>query len=361
MQKKPSIPPAGEAILAGDIEAMRRLAEDGSLLFKKGKVVELRRNIPTVIQDGKKDFIVYSDAFGFALAHNQTEIAKLLIDLNLVDLGPQSDALYMTIRRQNFALLDYMLEHGGQFGRDKRNITRLILNLSDVWNEDCPALLNRLNLPLQKLGGTALCHAAGDNRQAVVEYLLEAGVDVNSQNDSFDTPVLRAADEGHTEMVRFLVKHGADLACKNQFGFRPYTAALANGHIKTANFIHSIEPLVTEAEQDALFERYHVPTEMRDYFKTGPLLLEFPEEEQLGWLKLFAYTDVTEINYKGQQLLSLVENSEDFAVMLLWEPKSRQVWFLDLEHDVFHPVATWEKFIQNPGYYINRAVMWEFD
>ena len=53
MQKKPSIPPAGEAILAGDIEAMRRLAEDGSLLFKKGKVVELRRNIPTVIQDGK--------------------------------------------------------------------------------------------------------------------------------------------------------------------------------------------------------------------------------------------------------------------------------------------------------------------
>ena len=54
MQKKPSIPPAGEAILAGDIEAMRRLAEDGSLLFKKGKVVELRRNIPTVIQDGKR-------------------------------------------------------------------------------------------------------------------------------------------------------------------------------------------------------------------------------------------------------------------------------------------------------------------
>ena len=93
MQKKPSIPPAGEAILAGDIEAMRRLAEDGSLLFKKGKVVELRRNIPTVIQDGKKDFIVYSDAFGFALAHNQTEIAKLLIDLNLVDLGPQSDEI----------------------------------------------------------------------------------------------------------------------------------------------------------------------------------------------------------------------------------------------------------------------------
>ena len=162
-------------------------------------------------------------------------------------------------------------------------------------------------------------------------------------------------------MVRFLVKHGADLACKNQFGFRPYTAALANGHIKTANFIHSIEPPVTEAEQDALFERYHVPTEMRDYFKTGPLLLKFPEEEQLGWLKLFAYTDVTEINYKGQQLLSLVENSEDFAVMLLWEPKSKQVWFLDLEHDVFNPVAIWEKFIQNPGYYINQAVMWEFD
>lgn len=360
MHKKPSMPPAGEAILSGDLEAMRRMAEDGSLLFKKGKTIELRRNLPTTVKLGGKELTTYSDAFGFALANGQTEIAKMLIDHNLVDLGPKSDVLYMAIRRGDFALLDYMLDHGGQFGREERDITRLLLNLSDVWSEDCPALLDRLDLPIRELGGTALCHAAGDNCRAVVTYLLEAGVDVNSQNGGQGTPVLRAAAEGHTEMVHFLVKHGADLTITDGYGYRPYTAARASGHRKTAEFIRSIEPAVTEAEQDALFARYHVPSEMRDYFKSGPLLLEFPEEE-LGWVRLFAYTDVAEICYRGRRLLSLVEDSEDFAVMLLWEPESRQVWFLDMEHDVFHAVADWETFIKNPGCYINRAVMWEFD
>ena len=146
MHKEPSMPPAGEAILAGDLEAVRRMAEDGSLIFQKGKVVELRKNIPTVVGQGKEEMTLYSDAFGFALAHDQTEIAKILIDYGLVDLGPKSDALYMAIRRDDFALLDYMLDHGGQFGREERDITRLLLNLSDVWSEDCPALLDRLDL-----------------------------------------------------------------------------------------------------------------------------------------------------------------------------------------------------------------------
>ncbi len=361
MHKKPSMPPAGEAILAGDLEAVRRMADDGSLLFKKGKVVTPRRNIPTVVELDQKEMTIYSDAFGFALNHGQMEIVKMLIDHGLVDLSPKSDALYMAIRGKNFALLDYMLDHGGQFGREERDITRLLLNLSDVWDENCPALLDRLDLPLRELGGTALCHAASDNHRAVVTYLLGAGVDVNSQNDGQGTPVLRAAAEGHREMVDFLVKQGADLTIKNEYGYRPYTAARASGHMETARFIQSIEPTVTEAEQDSLFERYHVPAAMGDYLKTGPLLLEFPEGEYLGWVRLFAYTDVAEICYRGQRLLSLVEDSEDYVVTLLWEPKSKKVWFLDMEHDVFHAVAAWEKFIRNPGYYINRAVMWEFD
>lgn len=39
----------------------------------------------------------------------------------------------------------------------------------------------------------------------------------------------------------------------------------------------------------------------------------------------------------------------------------KKIWFIDAEHDVFHAVSTWTKFIKRPGYYTNLAVMHEFD
>ncbi len=363
MHKKTIMPPAGEAILAGDLERMRQLTEDGSLLFRKGKTVSLRKDIPeTVALDGK-ELTIYTDAFHFALSNDQMEIVYLLIDCGLVDLGPKGDALFMAIRMKDFTLLNYMLDHGGEFGQEERDVTRLLLNLSDVWDEYCPVLLERLELPLCALGGGALVYAASDNHVSVVEYLLEVGVDVNSRDSLRNTPVLQAAAEGHTDMVRYLVERGADLTAKNEFGLRPYTAARANRHMDTAALIKSLEPVgaFTEEVQDELFDQYKVPTAMRDYFKNGPLLLKFPEEELLGWVRLFAYTDVAEITYNGHRVLSLVEDSEDYNVMLVWEPKSKKVWFIDMEHSIFHPVATWTKFIRQAGRYINRAVMWEFD
>lgn len=359
MHKKVTMPPVGEAILAGDIETMCRLIEDGSLLFKKGKIIRLREDIPKMVS-GRT---IYTDAFSFALSQKQMEIARLLIDHGLVDLGPKGDALFIAIRRGDFDLLDYMLDHGGQFGQEERDMTRLILNLSDVWDEHCPALLERLGLPIGALGGTALGHAAGENCVPVVEYLLEAGVDINSRDASQDTPVLQAAAEGHTDMVRYLAERGADLTAQNEYGLRPYTAAQANGHMDTAAVIKSLEPAeaFTEEAQDELFERYKVPAAMRDYFKNGPLLLEFIEDDCPGWVRLFAYADVAEITYDGHKVLSLVEDSWDYGVMLVWEPKSKKIWFVDMEHDIFHPVATWTKFIRRAGWYINRAVVWEFD
>lgn len=362
MHAKAPMPPAGEAILAGDIETMRRLAEDGSLLFRKGKAVELRKNIPETLVLGKRTVTRYTDAFRFAYQNDQMEIVRLLIDRGLVDLGPKGDALFMAIARRDFALLDYMLDHGGRFGREGRDITSLLLNLSEVWDEAaCPALLAKADLPIRELGGPALCHAAGDGCLAVVRYLLDTGVDINSRGDSQSTPVLRAAKEGRTAMVQFLVERGADLTIHNKFGYRPYTAARANGHMKTARYIQSVEPAVTEEQQDERFKRYRVSDAMRDYFKNGPLLLAFPEGTDPRWIRLFAYTDVPELDCQGHACLALVEDSEDYAVMLLWEPETQKIWFADMEHDIFQAVAAWPDFIRDPGSYVSRAVRWEFD
>ena len=130
-----------------------------------------------------------------------------------------------------------------------------------------------------------------------------------------------------------------------------------------AAYIKAHEPaeLCNEDVQDKIFEDYHVPKAMAAYFKNGNLKLEFPKEERLHWIKLYSYMDVPEITYQGKKLLSLVEDSEDYGGLLVWEPQSKKIWFIDPEHEVFHAVSTWTKFIKNAGYYTNRAIIHEFD
>ena len=364
MHNPPPMPPAGKAILSGDLETMRRLANDGSLLFRKGKIVELRNNIPKTVDLDGKTITIYTDAFNFALENDQMEIVHLLIDRGLVDLGPNGDALFMAIRRRDFALADYLLNRGLQLCRDERYITRLLLSLMEKWDDRCPAFLDKVDLPIREMGGAALGHAADDGHIPLAAYLLSQGVDVNSRESTFQsTPVHRAAERGHEEIVHLLVDYGADITLRNELGLRPSTAAQANGHAGLAAWLRFLEPsgVVTEDSQDALFTRYRVPDAMRNYLKTGSLRLEFPQWERLSWIKLFAYLDVPEITYQGRQVLSLVEDSADYGVMLVWEPKSRKIWFVDMEHDVFHAVASWTRFIKNPGDYVNRAIRWEFD
>ena len=364
MHNPPPMPPAGKAILSGDLETMRRLANDGSLLFRKGKTVELRNNIPKTVDLDGKTITIYTDAFNFALENDQMEIVHLLIDRGLVDLGPNGDALFIAIRRQDFALADYLLNRGLQLCRNERYIIRLLLSLMEIWDDRCPAFLDKVDLPIREMGGTALSHAADNGHIPLAAYLLFQGVDVNSrESTSQSTPVHRAAERGHEEMVHLLVDHGADITLRNELGLRPSTAAQANGHAGLAAWLRSLEPTgaVAEDSQDALFTRYRVPDAMRTYLKTGSLRLEFPQWEPLSWIKLFAYLDVPEITCQGRQVLSLVEDSADYGVMLVWEPRSKKIWFVDMEHDVFHALASWTMFIKNPGDYVNRAVRWEFD
>lgn len=39
----------------------------------------------------------------------------------------------------------------------------------------------------------------------------------------------------------------------------------------------------------------------------------------------------------------------------------KKIWYIDMEHEVFHAVSTWQEFIERPGYYVNRAIVNDFD
>ena len=352
------------AILTGDIEKVKNLWETGALLFKKGKTVCLRENIPQTYRYNGKEHTYYVDAFCFALSKKQTEIVKFLIDCNAAALNPSSDAPLMAIRSKNIEVFSYMIEKGVPLDKSEAGINCLFLNLMDVWDDAYLPLIEKANLPIKECGGSALCSAAYHNHMALANYLLSCGVSVNCrEKPSLSTPVLQAAKENHLEMVKFLVEHGADLSLKDEEGVRPYLVAKKNHHPEMAAYLKAHEPaeLSSEERQDNIFEYYHIPKAMAEYLKGGQLKLEFPEEKRLHWIKLYSYIDVPEMSFQGKRLLSLIEESEDYDPILVWEPQSQKIWYIDMEHEVFHAVSTWQEFIERPGYYVNRAIVNDFD
>ena len=213
------------AILTGDLEKVKSLWEAGSLLYRKGKIVSLRKNIPrTYIYNGK-EHTLYVDAFSFALSKQQMEIAKFLIDCNAVDMKPGSETLFMVIRSKNIEIFSYMIEKGAQIEKSAEEINCLFLNLMDAWDEAYFPIIEKMDLPLKECGGPALCSAAFNNHLVLAEYLLSAGVSINYREGFEGPPILSAVRQNHFEMVRFLVEHGADLYLKDSEGVRPYIAA----------------------------------------------------------------------------------------------------------------------------------------
>jgi sugar lactone lactonase YvrE len=54
-----------------------------------------------------------------------------------------------------------------------------------------------------------------------------------------------------------------------------------------------------------------------------------------------------------------MDNYSDY--LLLWSPRDKKLWYLDIEHKEFHPLAKWEEFIADPGKYLNGMIEGEFE
>ena len=54
-----------------------------------------------------------------------------------------------------------------------------------------------------------------------------------------------------------------------------------------------------------------------------------------------------------------MDNYSDY--LLLWSSKDKKLWYLDIEHAEFHPLAKWEEFIADPGRYLNGMIEGEFE
>ena len=384
-----NMPPLVEAIKSGDLEKLRFLLDNGhspnevqryttSDLFQKvqsairemfgngilakGAIEQFR-----MVNGGEQEH-VQKTPLELAVQENRENMVRLLVERG-ADLTQNGDELIFTaIKVQNYSMLSYLVEAGVRLEENQRSIYHLFSLLEGRKNPELLTIVDRLQIDFKRYGGEPLRTAVWGGDRMLAEYLIQNGADIDyhKPDEMFpyaSTPVIEAARQNDFHMVRWLVGQGADITIPDKYGDRPYTLAVQNKNQEMAAYLRNLEPEDWHNEENRAQQlaAYKMPTEMVEYLKTGPLRLEFPEQDEVQWAELYPYRDVLEVTWKREKLLSVmaqVDNYPDY--LLLWNPKDKKLWYLDVEHEEFHALATWEDFIADPGKYLNRMIIdWE--
>ena len=221
----------------------------------------------------------------------------------------------------------------------------------------------------ENIGGEAFRAAVSEGNTKLAQLLLEKGADINYHKPDMvfpnaSTAVTEAARHKNLPMVRWLIEQGADITIADKYGDRPYTVAVQNKNQELADYLKALEPEDWHNEQEKIRQLmpYKLPAKLVEYLKTGPLWLEFPERELVKWAELYSFMDVQEMTWKRKKLLSLMVQMDNYSdYLLLWSPRDKKLWYLDIEHEEFHPLAKWDDFIADPGRYLNGMIEGEFE
>ena len=230
-------------------------------------------------------------------------------------------------------------------------------------------VLEQAGITVDKFGGEAFRAAVSEGNTKLARLLLEKGADINYHKPDMvfpyaSTPVTEAARSNNFPMVRWLIEQGADITIADKYGDRPYTVAVQNKNQELADYLKALEPEEWHNEQEKIRQLmpYKLPAKLVEYLKTGPLRLEFPDQEWVKWAELYSFMDVQEMTWKRKKLLSLMVQMDNYSdYLLLWSPRDKKLWYLDIEHEEFHPLAKWDDFIADPGRYLNGMIEGEFE
>ena len=178
------------------------------------------------------------------------------------------------------------------------------------------------------------------------------------------TAVTEAVRHKNLPMVRWLIEQGADITIADKYGDRPYTVAVQNKDQELADYLKALEPEGWHNEQEKL--RRSCPTSA---CQAGGILEDRPpaagvpgaEMGEVGRALLFHGCAGDDLEAEEAALPDGGHGQLQRLPALLWSPRDKKLWYLDIEHEEFHPLAKWDDFIADPGRYLNGMIEGEFE
>jgi len=116
-------------------------------------------------------------------------------------------------------------------GRYLFRVAKALIKLGDAEVRD------QVFAVLRAKGGRILTDVANDGSAEDVEFLIKAGVDVDTKTSGGYTPLLIAAGRGRTRIVKMLLDAGADVNARGESNRSAYDLACDRDYAETAQLI----------------------------------------------------------------------------------------------------------------------------
>ncbi|KAG5874049.1 hypothetical protein JTB14_034625 [Gonioctena quinquepunctata] len=166
-------------------------------------------------------------AMHYAVSHGNFDVVSILLDSKVCDINKQNKAGYTCI------MLVSLAEARSQ---THANVVRRLFQLSDV------------NIRAKQHRQTALMLAVSHGRLDMVKLLLEAGADINIQDEDGSTALMCAAEHGHIEIVKhFLWQPDCDSTIVDVDGSTALKIAMEAGHRHIGVLLYAHERTLQKA------------------------------------------------------------------------------------------------------------------
>ncbi|ENN74189.1 uncharacterized protein LOC109540990 isoform X1 [Dendroctonus ponderosae] len=149
-------------------------------------------------------------AMHYAVSHGNFDVVSILLDSKVCDINKPNKAGYTSVMLVSLSEVR---------SPTHANVVRRLFQLADV------------NIRASQYGQTALMLAVSHGRIDTVKMLLEAGADINIQDEDGSTALMCAAEHGHIDIVKhFLSQPDCDSSITDVDGSTALKIAMEAGH-----------------------------------------------------------------------------------------------------------------------------------